>query len=481
MLSWMALLTLATGAQAKDLLYFVDVCRFYNTTGEPYIEVYLNIDAQSAFYHQAEDSTFSANIEVLYEIHKKEDLTGEPIFSRPIELGSGAVMDTTPAHLSFGFMDAKRILLDPGSYVLTGTLKDKADPSRRVNKFEREILIQAQPTLASISDVEFIQYFKKATTESPISKLGYEIMPLISNASFMDADTLKYYVELYNLDKESEKIVHVHTYLTEANSVEKLDLLQETVKKSARPMGIHTGSFDISGLASQTYYLNIEIYNHANKVIASRSEKIFVFNSRVENVANLEPVEMEGDFSQHFNMTEEDLNYYLPTLQYISTPTERDFVTTLKTLEEKQNYFYNFWLNRREDRSKPIAAEWRNYRERVKYANEHYKSVYQDGWRTARGRVLLTYGPPNDFEQHFYENDSYPYEIWRYNRLGVQSGVMFVFYDPDRATEDWPLLHSDKLGERNNPRWRLDLIARSVHEGNLDRNNPGGFMTPGRQ
>ena len=111
-----------------------------------------------------------------------------------------------------------------------------------------------------------------------------------------------------------------------------------------------------------------------------------------------------------------------------------------------------------------------------------YKSVYQPGWKTARGRVLLTYGPPNDIEMNISENSSYPHYIWRYNKLGVQAGVMFVFYDPDRATEDWPLLHSDKLGERSNPRWRLELQGRTINEGNMDVNDPRtSFPTPGRQ
>jgi hypothetical protein len=72
-------------------------------------------------------------------------------------------------------------------------------------------------------------------------------------------------------------------------------------------------------------------------------------------------------------------------------------------------------------------------------------------------------------------NNTVPYEIWTYNKLGVQPGVIFVFADNDLITNEYPLLHSTKYGEANNPRWRLDLLSRfkdanTVDYDHIDRN-----------
>lgn len=475
------LMGMGTVQATPELLYFVDVCRFYSTEGNPYAEIYLNLEAPTLYYAQNANTKWSGSVVVNYEIRRVES-SGAPVWERKIELSSGDVADTSQKSLSFGIMDVRRVSLEPGQYTLSGTLRDLNDPRGRVHKFERELLIEGQSLLTCLSDVEFIQSFKRTSQENAVSKLGYDIMPLITNASFIEMDTLRFYTELYNSDKEATKAVFVSAYISRANSVEKIDLFYQTIKKTPKPFDILQVNFDISKLPSQTYYLNLEVYNEANKLLATKREKIFVYNSSVQNDPSLEIVPIEGDFNQHFTLSEQELNEYIPTLQYISTATELDFAKGLKTLLEKQNYFYNFWLKRRKDPSNEVALEWKNYEARVKYANEHYKSVYLAGWKTDRGRVLLTYGPPNDQERFFYENNSYPYEIWRYNKINTQAGVIFVFYDPDRATEDWPLLHSDKLGERNNPRWRMELQARTAQEGNLDMNDPRTtFPTPGRQ
>ena len=73
--------------------------------------------------------------------------------------------------------------------------------------------------------------------------------------------------------------------------------------------------------------------------------------------------------------------------------------------------------------------------------------------------MFLKYGIPEDVERHPSKPNLLPYETWRYNRLGRQTNVVFIFYDPDLATNDYPLLHSTKYGEENNPRWRSQLAA----------------------
>ena len=221
-------------------------------------------------------------------------------------------------------------------------------------------------------------------------------------------------------------------------------------------------------LPTQTYYLNIEIYSKDQKLVASTLKKFFVVNTRME----IESGMSASAFDDVFKLDEEKLNYYLHTLYYISTNTERDFANALKTTDEKKNYFFNFWENRKGNSGNPVKA-WMEYKARVDYANQHFKASHLEGWRTDRGRVLLTYGTPNDIERNPSDNSKHPHDVWRFNKIKTQSNVRFIFYNPNEATADYVLLHSDLNAEIKDPRWEFKLY-RNVNDANLDRDQIQG-------
>jgi hypothetical protein len=106
----------------------------------------------------------------------------------------------------------------------------------------------------------------------------------------------------------------------------------------------------------------------------------------------------------------------------------------------------------------------------VDYVNQEYKTPIDYGFETDRGRVYLQYGPPNHIDGSDREPGAFPYEIWQYYKLlENQSNVHFVFCNPDEVTNDYSLIHSEALGEINNPRWRFD-IYHTFKDGNGYRN-----------
>ena len=68
------------------------------------------------------------------------------------------------------------------------------------------------------------------------------------------------------------------------------------------------------------------------------------------------------------------------------------------------------------------------------------------------------------FEEN--EPSAPPYEIWFYNQFPMtgQNNVKFLFYNPSLVSNGHVLLHSTARGERNNPRWELDLYSNSPNE-----------------
>ncbi len=133
---------------------------------------------------------------------------------------------------------------------------------------------------------------------------------------------------------------------------------------------------------------------------------------------------------------------------YIITGEERKAFLQLSTDEERENFIESFW-QRRDPTPDTIENEYKeeHYR-RIAYANEHYASGIP-GWKADRGRIYITFGPPDEIESHpsggMYERpydegggftSTYPFEVWRYRWLeGVGSDVLIEFVDPTMTGE----------------------------------------------
>ena len=107
---------------------------------------------------------------------------------------------------------------------------------------------------------------------------------------------------------------------------------------------------------------------------------------------------------------------------YLITDEEKVAFKRLTTDEERYKFIEQFWL-RRDPSPNTIENEARDehYR-RIAYANERYRAA-EPGWRTDRGRIYITWGPPDQIEAHpSGDGRSEPFEIWRYRaRTGTNA------------------------------------------------------------
>src|ERR1019366_5495821 len=80
---------------------------------------------------------------------------------------------------------------------------------------------------------------------------------------------------------------------------------------------------------------------------------------------------------------------------------------------------------------------------RIGYANEHFAADVP-GWKTDRGRIYITYGPPDEIsvgtfyapprEQGGGPTSTYPFQQWRYRFIeGVGTNVVIEFVWPQNA------------------------------------------------
>ncbi|MFQ5738300.1 MAG: GWxTD domain-containing protein [Acidobacteriota bacterium] len=149
---------------------------------------------------------------------------------------------------------------------------------------------------------------------------------------------------------------------------------------------------------------------------------------------------------------EEGVDYFRKWLTqdvvYIISDEEKEVFKKLTTVEEKENFVEQFWFRRDPDpRTAANEAKEEHYR-RVAYVNEKFGSGVP-GWKTDRGRIYITFGPPDIIEDHpsggwYYRpanegggaTSTYPFQIWTYNYIeGVGDQIEIQFADPSWAGE----------------------------------------------
>ncbi|HTA45639.1 MAG TPA: GWxTD domain-containing protein [Bryobacteraceae bacterium] len=133
---------------------------------------------------------------------------------------------------------------------------------------------------------------------------------------------------------------------------------------------------------------------------------------------------------------------------YIITDEERKAFKQLNTDEEREQFVEQFWL-RRDPTPDTVENEFKeeHYR-RIAYANERFASGIP-GWKSDRGRIYITFGPPDEIDEHpsggTYERPTaegggetttFPFEDWRYRYIeGIGNDIIIEFVDTTMTGE----------------------------------------------
>jgi GWxTD domain-containing protein len=120
---------------------------------------------------------------------------------------------------------------------------------------------------------------------------------------------------------------------------------------------------------------------------------------------------------------------------YIITDAERAAFKRLDTDEERERFVEQFWL-RRDPTPGTVENEFKeeHYR-RIAFANEHFSPPSGlPGWKTDRGRIYITFGPPDEIDAHpsGVADQPEPLEHWRYRYIaGIGKDVLIDFVGPE--------------------------------------------------
>ena len=99
---------------------------------------------------------------------------------------------------------------------------------------------------------------------------------------------------------------------------------------------------------------------------------------------------------------------------YLASDAEKAAFLNLASDSARYEFIERFW-QQRDPSAGTIENEFRDehYR-RIAYSNARFHAA-EPGWKTDRGRIYITWGPPDQIESHpSGDGKSGPFEIWRY-------------------------------------------------------------------
>jgi GWxTD domain-containing protein len=122
---------------------------------------------------------------------------------------------------------------------------------------------------------------------------------------------------------------------------------------------------------------------------------------------------------------------------YIIQDDERHAFNNLTTDEEREKFVEQFWLRRDPTPGTPENEFKEEHYRRLNFVNSRFASPTVVGWKTDRGRIYISFGPPDEIDSHQSCSTSTPaYDEWRYRWIeGIGNDVLLRFEDRSCAGE----------------------------------------------
>ena len=435
-------------SNASDLRAYLDSKQFYAPGQGNYIEFHIQFVGPSLKYI-GKNNGLIGEVSVVMSILKN----GEIINSDAYRLSSPFMKDS----IISDFYDIKRFALEPGEYDFNIELQD-LNNNQPPLKATQKILVEDLSTSISLSDIVVAEYANKGDGSSIFYKSGYDIIPRLVTFYPKELTIIPAYFEIYHTNLLIDSIFAIKQTITNSISGEVIQDFTEFTKLNSAEVVPFFKKIDISKLNSGKYILSFTIVNK-NMVQLSTHSYDFDRSNDIDYSYFAEELMLDPSFQQ--SITADSIGFYLESLIPISQANEVRNIVKLskqKNEESARKYIQLYWSKTSPQNT---YEAWIKYKMQVQWVQLYFSNSFQKGYETDRGRVYLQYGPPSHINRNENSTSEYPYEIWQYNRIGVYNNKRFVFYNPELASNNYKLLHSDMIGEIKNPNWPSELSKRN--------------------
>ncbi|HTX18564.1 MAG TPA: GWxTD domain-containing protein [Bacteroidota bacterium] len=423
-----------------------DLSRFRGDSTRVYTEIYYSFDVSKLPFARKGDEW---DCVVLMDIYFKRS-ANDSIVARDRWKLPFTTDDTTLLSTSRLFVDYQAFLVKPDIYRLyiVGTCVN--DSTQRDSLSVALDLRPVEKNQIVLSDVELCTSITQVEKDSVghFIKNTYDVRPNASRIFGITQPVIFYYLEAYNLLKNSSQFYYTHLSIT--NSVGTDVYTRDRALSRINESNVEVGTVKVNTLRTGSYTFNFTIVDSVDRSSHTSSKKFFVYNPTLPTDSLTAHAQGSVLATEYATMTDAELDQQIAEIRYIASRAEQARFKGVTGADAKRQLLFEFWNRRDEDPATPESMTKKEYLRRVDYANEHFKNAYREGWKTDRGRVFLVYGPPDEVERHADEADTKPYEIWTYN--SIQGGVIFVFGDRS-GFSDYVLLHSTHRDELHDENW----------------------------
>lgn len=304
-------------------------------------------------------------------------------------------------------LDRASFLLSPAKYEFKSLITDSFSKKEysRVDTVELSKMDTLNPFL---SDVIVGYTVRKDSIENKFSRNGYVVIPNPSKTYNLINPLIYLFFEIYNL--------HNREYRVEYKIFDEKDSLISTISGEKRISPafdfVVINYFNTLGFKDGKYRVDLNlIYSDTN--IIKKSINFFKSSTMFESQ------------QVKYHLSDEQLKYY-SLIDYIATTSELSQFKSLKEKKARHNFLINFWEKRDPDKTNQKLEALDDFIKKVKYVNRTFSSGGEEGYKSARGRIYLKYGPPDETLLIPMSKENKNYDSWIYYSRG---GMQFIFVD----------------------------------------------------
>lgn len=435
-------------AQPAFIPLNVDHSQFRVSDREVFVETCLSFYQKSLVYSRAADSSFVGKFTARMEV-----LTGDSLIHSADRTFNNTLTDLQNVNPATELRHIFPVKLSPGDYTVRVSVDDLQSGAR--GQYESQVQVSAFGSDAlDLSDIQLCAKIDRPRGESAFNKSGLLVVPNPSGVYSIGMPMIYFYVEAYNFQfsDDAPGTYTLETWLSDEAGEEVRRFPPKTQQKPGRT-AVLVGGHNIITLASDNYYLNIAVTDDqsGSRVEKRKRLRLFKPSKRQLTQSQQAPAAQAADLLAGYyrSRSEEELDTEFSMASYIASNEEKSIFKTLNK-EGKANFLVEFWQRRDPDRATPQNEYRQRYFEMVRIATISFETKFREGWKTDRGRVLLTYGQPNDIEKSPLQQETKPFETWYYDEL--EGGSIFIFADL-RGFGEYELLHSTYSKELSQPDW----------------------------
>lgn len=339
------------------------------------------------------------------------------------------------------FLHQEHFRVRPGQYDLQVELRDLGAGDTIHRGYQLPVVINDRSQGPSFSDIQLITAGE-----------GGKAIPFSGYYYPETINTLSFHAELYGMPQRVglDSLFLLTYQLEEFESRKVRGTFKRVQRAKATSVVEIDGAFPIGDLPSGNYLVSIEARDRKGDLVV-REEQLIQRNNPIH--FDPESADLLGATFVDQYTNADTLAEYLRSMVPIADDLERRLLedySARKDITAMQRIMYTFWYNRN---GADPEGSWLKYSEAVKQVNRMYGCRNLRGYESDQGRVYLKYGAPNTLVDRSNATATIPYQIWHYYHAGRYRDKRFVFWQPERSTICWQLLHSEVPGEMKNPRW----------------------------